>query len=283
MLRKLIRLNKTGINYFVTGKGKPVVFLHGLTGSASSWLDIIQRLSKTKTFTYIVPDLPGIGYAGRLNVRYTFDTDVEFLFYFLERITHEKIVLVGDSSSGVISVKFAIEHPHKVEKLILIETPFYFSHEKLKFFLSICLDAIERFKILQAILKKIIDSDKLLYFFWHLLWPKNKFLPTFSQNRDVLTLRKSSVKAYAQGLEDLLKIDLRNEVSKLKIPTLIITGEKDFWVPVSVARDIAQRMPSSKLIILKDISHGGFDNSNELIRKEILGFLKQALPLLRTF
>lgn len=275
MVKKFIRLNKEDISCYVVGKGKPVVFLHGLTGSASSWLDIIKRLSKTKNFTYIVPDLPGIGYAGRLNVRYTFNTDAEFLFHFLKKITHKKIVLVGDSSSGVVCVEFAVEHPNKVERLVLIETPFYFPYKKLKFFLSIFLDTVERFKILQSILKKIIDSDKLLYFFWHLLWPKNKFLPTFSQNRDVLALRKSSVKAYAQALKDLLKIDLRNEVSKLKIPTLILAGEKDFWVPVSVTRDIKQRMPNSKLVILKDVPHGRFDDKSELVEKEILEFLKK--------
>lgn len=274
---KSIKLDDTEVNYYTVGSGKPVVFLHGLTGSASSWHEIIKKLSKNRNFSYIVPDLPGLGFAGRLNLRYTFDTDVEFIFHFVQKITDKRVILVGDSSSGIISLKFALEHPHKIEKLILIETPFYFAHKKLKLLLLFLLSAVEKIGFFQWILEKVRDSDKLLYFFWHLLWPKNKFMPSFSQNRDVLILRNNSVKAYVQAVIDLLKADLRNEVSKIKIPTLIICGEKDFWVPKFVAEDLAKRIKGAKLMVLKGVAHGGFEEKSGMVEKEILEFIEEKI------
>lgn len=274
MVKKLVKLDDTVVSYYVVGKGQPVVFLHGLTGSASSWQEIVERLGKNKGISCIVPDLPGLGYSEKLNLRYTLDKDVDFLFRFVQKITKERIILVGDSSSGTISLKFALKHPHKIEKLILIETPFYFAHKKLKLFLLPCLYTVEKLRILQWILEKIRDSDRLLYFFWHLLWPGQKFLPTFSQNRDILNLRRSTIKAYVQAVIDLLKADLRNEVSKIKIPTLIISGEKDFWVPRAVAEDLAKRIKGAKLMVLKGVTHGGFEEKSGVVEREILEFIK---------
>ncbi len=272
---KKVSLDGVEIDYYSAGKGQPVVFLHGLTGSASSWLEIVKKLSRSNNFAYFLPDMPGLGYAGKINGRYKLETDVEFLEKFLEKMEIGKFVLIGDSSSGIISLKYALRHPRKVEKLILIETPFYFAHRKLKVVLLFGLFLLEKLRLMQFILKRVIDSDRLLNFFWCLLWPSNEFLPTFAENRDVVVLRKNRVKNYSQAMIDLIRTDLRKEIAQIEIPTLVIAGDSDFWVPRFVAQDLARGIPNAKLLILKKVGHGGFDDEGQKIVKKIKEFIRQ--------
>ena len=56
-------------------------------------------------------------------------------------------------------------------------------------------------------------------------------------------------------LEDVLAADYLEELERLQMPTLILHGAKDLLVPLSDARDVASRIPDSRLEVLREASH----------------------------
>lgn len=87
-----------------------------------------------------------------------------------------------------------------------------------------------------------------------LLQPEARwFIELYKKPRTKL-FRDSTVTA----LEALLAIDLRNIISHIKIPVLIIHGEKDTVCPVDTGRYLAENLPDAKLEIFKNAGHAPF-------------------------
>jgi len=85
----------------------------------------------------------------------------------------------------------------------------------------------------------------------------------------------------ARAVEDRLMLDtwqipgydLRPKLHSLRIPTLVIAGDKDFF-PLEVAAHIADALPNSKLVTMKDCGHFAFLECPAAVRSALLGFFK---------
>jgi len=96
-----------------------VFFLHGFSGSAADWFDIIPGLDDK--FNYGAVDLPGHGDSG-CPVKpeaYSADSIVHTLFESFKEITADKIILAGYSMGGRAAMSFAVKHPGFLSGLIL--------------------------------------------------------------------------------------------------------------------------------------------------------------------
>ena len=83
----------------------------------------------------------------------------------------------------------------------------------------------------------------------------------------------------ARAVEDRLMLDtwqkpsydLLPKLRNLRIPTLVIAGDKDFF-PVEVAAHIADALPNAKLVTAKDCGHFAFLECPGEVRNALLGF-----------
>ena len=82
--------------------------------------------------------------------------------------------------------------------------------------------------------------------------------------------------ALRHSLRILQTANLRDTVHNIKLPTLIIAGERDRLVPVSAAQWLAQRIPTSQLSIVKGASHAPFISHQELFLQSLHDFLTDA-------
>ena len=70
---------------------------------------------------------------------------------------------------------------------------------------------------------------------------------------------------YDCATEFMIKYDIRDRVSKIKVPTLIVVGEKDKGTPVKMSRYLNREIEDSKLKIIPDSNHMVIiDKANEL-------------------
>jgi pimeloyl-ACP methyl ester carboxylesterase len=111
------RLDLAGVSTAVLegGDGPPVVLLHGQGGWSGMWLPVIPELMKT--YRVVAPDLPGLGAsevpdgppdAGRT------------LSELIQRTCPAPPALVGASLGASIAARFAIAHPDRLSRLVLV-------------------------------------------------------------------------------------------------------------------------------------------------------------------
>ncbi|HEX6873644.1 MAG TPA: alpha/beta fold hydrolase [Micromonosporaceae bacterium] len=116
------RLGLAGISTatLVGGEGPPVVLLHGPAGYAAHWIRVIPGLAATNRV--VAPDLPGHGASeadtGDLNAARM----LEWLGQLIERTCPTRPILVGHLLGGAIAARFAIEHPDRLARLVLVDT-----------------------------------------------------------------------------------------------------------------------------------------------------------------
>lgn len=103
-----------------TGEGPPVLLIHGLGASSTSWTPIVEKLSQR--YRVIVPDLPGFGRSEKPDLSYTPDFYVGLLASLLDDLGIEKTHVVGASLGAQIGLEFALQHPERVDR-ILAEGP----------------------------------------------------------------------------------------------------------------------------------------------------------------
>ncbi len=118
-----VRIDGKEIVYYEAGSdGSPVLLLHGggVDSALISWNEIIPLLAERHRV--IAPDLPGYGLSAKPKVDYTQEYYLDFLGKFLDALHLERASLAGLSLGGGLSLGFTLEHPQRVDKLILVDS-----------------------------------------------------------------------------------------------------------------------------------------------------------------
>ncbi len=111
------------IHYKRAGAGAPVLLLHG-SGSSLHCFDRVA--ADLPAFDVIRPDLPGFGLTGpRRDRDYRIAAFTETVAAFLDAIGVAKVAIVGNSLGGNIAWNFALDYPHRVDRLVLINATGY--------------------------------------------------------------------------------------------------------------------------------------------------------------
>jgi pimeloyl-ACP methyl ester carboxylesterase len=107
------------IAYTETGTGPPLVLVHGFLVDGTLWSQSIPQLAER--FRCIVPDLPLGSHRTAMNP----DADLSppglarIVSDFMEALELEDVVLVGNDTGGAISQLVAVNHPERLERLVL--------------------------------------------------------------------------------------------------------------------------------------------------------------------
>jgi pimeloyl-ACP methyl ester carboxylesterase len=110
------------VHLLETGTGDPAVVLHGTGNSAGFLLPLLDQLQGVHA---IAPDLPGVGLSDPVDLpraRYR-ETAVAWLDGLLETLELRAATLAGHSGGGVWALWYALAHPDRVKRLVLLGPP----------------------------------------------------------------------------------------------------------------------------------------------------------------
>jgi pimeloyl-ACP methyl ester carboxylesterase len=114
----LARCESGGTVYWAGGSGqKTIVLVHGVNDQAGTWAAVASRLGKHAQL--VVPDLPGHGESEPKTGPITMPFMLERLHAVIENERAEKITLVGNSMGAWLAILYTLQHPEKVERLVL--------------------------------------------------------------------------------------------------------------------------------------------------------------------
>lgn len=118
---RLVGHSGTPIHVYDSGGGPtacPYVVIHGIGSSASAYSPLLKRLLP-HTARLIAPDLPGHGFSPLPDPLPDPDELYGQLERTLERVYEGSAVVIGTSLGGGLALRFALDHPDRVRKLIL--------------------------------------------------------------------------------------------------------------------------------------------------------------------
>jgi len=106
------------IFYHRSGKGEPIVLLHGIAHSSQAWERVIPAL--TDRYEVIALDLPGCGRSDKPDTDYSMGTQAAAVRYALDRLHLDLVTVIGHSLGGGVAMTLAYQYPERVGRLGLV-------------------------------------------------------------------------------------------------------------------------------------------------------------------
>jgi pimeloyl-ACP methyl ester carboxylesterase len=266
---KEIIIHGNRLYYQESGSGQPLVLIHGWTGSSFDWRLVLPTLAQR--FRVIVPDQIGFGKSDKPRIDYTIENFVEYLDELIENLKLEKVNLAGNSLGGHIACEYALSYPAKVKTLILIDA------------------AGVRTKLPPFF--KLVRIPGLLEWGMARISPGRykRFMKTRGPyyNRDIITddlvkghmnsfLTKQGIKAAAKSFRrNIGTVYVEDRLEELNIPVLIIWGNKDITLPISMGYTFHRKIKDSKIIIIENCGHVPMEEKPDQCAKEIIDFIEK--------
>lgn len=230
------------IHYLEAGSGPAVILLHGLGGSSANWAPNIAPLAQK--YRVLVPDQIGFGKSDKPMLNYRVATLVDFLDGFYRQVGVQKASLVGNSLGGFTAAAFALAHPEKVDKLVLVDAA--------GFAVTGDLDP----KILNGLnpsTRQQVKDLLSLVFYNTQQFSSDMAIDAFLASRvtagDQYTIQRF-IDSIAHG-EDMLD----GKLGAIKHPTLIVWGREDGLTQLAMGQRFNKEIAGSRLFIIEKCGH----------------------------
>ncbi len=127
------------------GEGRPVLFLHGEPTWSFLWRKTIPPV-RDAGFRCIAPDLVGFGRSDKPTdiAFYTYERHVELAATLLEDLDLRGATMVVHDWGGPIGLRLAVEHPERIERLVILDTGLFTGHQPMSEAWNLFRDFVER-------------------------------------------------------------------------------------------------------------------------------------------
>ena len=245
----------------------PLILLHGMSSSLNTWDSVVYNLKGKRRLISV--DLPGFGMTGPhpLNT-YNFPMFTLFIDSLTTKLGIKRFVLAGNSMGGGIAWNYALVHPERVAKLILIDAAGYKSPKNQQKSLGFTLASIP------------VVNNLLLYFTPKILVRKslesiyvNQAMVTDAQVErfhDIVVRegnRAAALTIFKSGFGEPA-----GKISAVKTPTLIVWGDQDAVIHVSNAYKFKRDIKGSELLIFPNTGHVPMEETPVKLAKAMLEF-----------
>ena len=259
----LIKANGIQMNYELSGrKDDPVVMLsHSLGSSLVMWNPQMKPLEPH--FQVLRYDIRGHGRSEAPPGAYTLEQLGEDAVALLDVLEIEKVHWVGLSMGGMIGQSIALNYPKRLKSLALCDTAAAIAPEAQPIWQE-RIDAVREKGVasqLEPTMERWFTPSFLKLNPYMLGVIRNEFLATPAQG-------------YLGCIYAIRKLNYLDRLSEIKIPTLIMVGEDDPGTPVSASEAMHQRIPNSKLVIIKSARHLSNVEQPETFNTNLLTFLQ---------
>ncbi len=234
-----IEINGYKTKYSVSGKGPPIVFIPGLSGTKDN-LSAYQKLRER--FKCISYNLRGLAGDGNELTDYGIEQLSDDLAALFTKLNLDKAILVGNSYGGTVALQFTLDHPEKVKALILkgafAKFDFNVQTNILALGVKRAPDLLYRLSVRKHVEDVVAKGEPQ--------WAYDYVL-----GQDLAVPRKTAI----QRIESLRKFDLRDKLLEIKVPTLIIIGSQDELTGIKYQLYLGSHIPNSYIKVIKSVGH----------------------------
>ncbi|MCF6322990.1 MAG: pimeloyl-ACP methyl ester esterase BioH [Gammaproteobacteria bacterium] len=254
------------INSIKSGdSGEHIALLHGWGFNAAIWQETAHTLANNAQVNCI--DLPGHGHSPMPADDYNIETLADQIAETLPKQGN----FIGWSLGGMVAMQIALRHPQKIKKLILVASIARFVHD------DDWRHAIST-KILQGFSESLNNNTQqtLQRFIALQIMGSDESRVIRRRLRELMNSNETPHPAALQGgLKILREVDLRDQLSKITQPTLMIFGKRDTLSRPKAARQMLPLLPDARLEIIDGAGHAPFLSHNEHVTNLIKQFIKE--------
>lgn len=247
-----IRVNGLRVRYHEAGSGPPVLLLHGGGPGAGGWSNFSGNVAAlARCFRTIVPDAPGFGQSESRDLSAgLFTTMADSLRGLLDELRIDKASLVGNSMGGGAAIKFAMEHPDRVDKLVLMAPGGLLA--------SLSVMPSEGLKILFGFYTQKPTAERLHSFLSCMVYDVGSLTPELLAERlasasDPAVLANPPFRPGAPPPIEELWRDQR--FAGLAHPVLLLWGRDDRTLPLDCAFTALKQLQNSRLHVFSRCGH----------------------------
>lgn len=224
----------------------PLVFLHGLGGSQSTWQMVLPELAAHHRVCAL--DLPGHGQSDKpapSDADYSLGGLADAVAQALTALKLQPAVLIGHSLGGAVAMQVALAHPEAVSRLVLINSAGLGEEINPALF-----DRIETTPSRE-------EARRLLELFFHdpRLVLESGIEETYQQRLQPGGDEAVRAAAAASMDRDGQHTGLPSRLGELHLPVLIVWGAGDRVIPVAHAHAAAAALPEARLVVLGASGH----------------------------
>jgi pimeloyl-ACP methyl ester carboxylesterase len=259
-------------HYREAGEGPPVVLIHGFMYSTVMWESVLEPLSAH--FRVLALDLFGWGYSSRDEGRnYDYQLYADQLRSFLDALGLERAALVGQSMGGGAAIRFAVQHPERVERLVLVDPSSLPNPLPLagQLFALPLVGELLMTAGGDAVLAKNLRD--------HWFHDPARVTPEYVARVGAsLRIRGSSwtVLNILRTLDFGSQEALLDQLAELGLPTLLVWGRQDAAVPLELGRRMQRLLPGAELLVIDDAGHTPHEEHPEVFLERVVPFLQGA-------
>ncbi|MCH5319160.1 MAG: alpha/beta hydrolase [Paramuribaculum sp.] len=240
-------------HYEVSGKGAPMIIMHGW-GCDSSTVSSITRVAE-KTHRVYTIDFPGFGKSDEPQSVWGVDDYTKFLEKFSKQENISNPVLLGHSFGGRVGIVYASRN--EVSKLILVDAAGIKPKRKISYYLK-----VYSFKASKFIMKVLYGQEE-------------------AKRRTEEARKKSGSSDYRNAspmmraiLSKVVNEDLKHLMPLIKAPTLLIWGENDTATPLADGKMMESLIPEGALVSFPGCGHYSFLDNPRQFAAVLESFLK---------
>jgi len=273
-----VDVNGLQVHYKMAGQGEPtMVLLHGLGASVFSWREVMEPLSEVGTV--IAFDRPAFGLTERPlpgdwigENPYRPEAQPDLTVALMDELGVEKAVLVGHSAGGTIAVHTALRHPERVEALVLVAPAVYHGGGGPAW--ARLLVRIPQVRHLGPLLVRNLNrwSDRLMSSAWH---DPNKITSQIMAGYRGPLQAENWDRALWEFFLASHPLELEAQLHKIQMPTLVITGDDDHWVPTEQSVRLASELPNAELVVIPECGHLPQEERPEPFLQAVTAFLNK--------
>lgn len=249
--------------YELKGRGEPLLLIAGLGSTCTTWDDIAPELERD--FSLIISDHRGIGRSHAKRPPSTLRDYSADLLELLDQLQVDSAHVVGVSLGGIIAQRFAVDHPQRVKRLVLVSCAHRFG-PYLREMARLLGETLRRFpRRLYGRTLEVLSRSPMF------LDAHPSRLEEAEQHIEEEPVPRSAV---ARQLRCLEVSEPRPGEFNIHHPTLVIAGEYDSLIPACYSEQMAQLIPGSRYMLIRRAGHNPLAEHPERLTPIIRRFLR---------
>jgi pimeloyl-ACP methyl ester carboxylesterase len=228
----------------------PIVLLHGTSSSLHTWdgwADALKTQRRVIRF-----DLPAFGLTGPSpDHNYSIENYASTVISILDKLGVEHCLLGGNSLGGYIAWATAVLYPQRIKQLVLVDASGYpFKSDSVPIGFKIA-----QTPVLNTLMKEVLPRFLVKDSVENVFGDPTRVTPELVNRYFELTTRAGNRQALVERFKQTRPGEFSKRVSEIKIPTLILWGQRDHLIPAAIADRFHQDIATSTLVRFETLGH----------------------------
>ena len=250
------------VYYETYGQGRPLLLLNGIMMSCASWKEFIEPLSAQNLL--ILVDMLDQGKSSKMDCKYDHAVQLRLVDALIDHLGLASVCIAGISYGSEVGLEYAMDHPEKVERLMLFNATAATGPWLRDIGRAWNLAAGNGEAYYHTSIPVIYSPA---FYTEHSDWMENRkklLVPVFSN--------RAFIEAMIRLTDSSENYDVRSRLGEVKCPTLIVSSRQDYLTPMEEQKYLADRIPDSHHVVIEHSGHASMYEQPLMFTALILGF-----------